>query len=175
MRLAPAVLFAAPHRERALAVAADSSRTTHSAVECIEGCQLFTVFLLRALAGASRDAILAPVPAADLPLTSPALRDIAQLGFLAKEPPAIRGTGYVVASLEAALWCFARTHSFRDAVLLAANLGDDADTTAAICGQLAGAHYGASGIPEAWREKLVMRAEIEALADALLEAAHPAS
>jgi ADP-ribosyl-[dinitrogen reductase] hydrolase len=55
-------------------------------------------------------------------------------------------------------------------VLLAANLGDDADTTAAVCGQLAGAHYGAGGIPEAWREKLVMRAEIEALADRLREA-----
>lgn len=65
-------------------------------------------------------------------------------------------------SLEAALWCVGRTGTFRDAVLLAANLGEDADTTAAITGQLAGAIYGASGIPEEWLEKLAWRDEITA-------------
>jgi ADP-ribosylglycohydrolase len=79
----------------------------------------------------------------------------------------IRGSGYVVASLEAALWCFATTDSFADAVLAAANLGNDADTTAAVCGQVAGAHHGASGIPAAWLERLAMRDEIAALADGL--------
>jgi ADP-ribosyl-[dinitrogen reductase] hydrolase len=167
MRLAPVVLFAWPDAERALALAGESSRTTHGAAECVEGCRLFAASLLRALGGASREEILRPVT---LPLTSPALRAIARLETLARPQAAVRGTGYVVHCLLAALWCFARTSSFRDAVLLAANLGDDADTTAAVCGQLAGAHYGAGGIPEAWREKLVMRAEIEALADRLREA-----
>ena len=60
-------------------------------------------------------------------------------------------------SLEAALWCVARTADFRSAVLLAANLGDDADTTAAITGQLAGALYGADGIPPEWLERLTWR------------------
>jgi ADP-ribosyl-[dinitrogen reductase] hydrolase len=167
MRLAPVVMFAAPCRERALSLAAESSRTTHGAAECIEACQLFAVFLLRALAGASREEILTRV---EIPLTRPKLAAIAGLAFLAKDADAIHGTGYVVASLEAALWCFAHTHTFRDAVLAAANLGDDADTTAAICGQLAGAHYGASGIPADWREKLALRNEIEALADQLASA-----
>ena len=67
------------------------------------------------------------------------------------------------------LWCFARSDSFETAVLLAANLGEDADTTAAVCGQLAGAHYGASGIPPGWLSKLVMCEEISALADELVE------
>ena len=87
--------------------------------------------------------------------------------FLRREPPEIRGTGYVVQSLEAALWAFSRAWNFRDAVLLAVNLGDDADTTGAICGQLAGAHYGYDGIPPEWREGLAKRDLILGLADRL--------
>jgi ADP-ribosyl-[dinitrogen reductase] hydrolase len=92
--------------------------------------------------------------------------------FKRKDPPEIQGTGYVVRSLEAALWSFHGTDSFEAAVLKAANLGDDADTTAAICGQLAGAHYGESGIPKKWLGRLATREEIFALADRLFEV-HP--
>jgi len=84
-------------------------------------------------------------------------------------PPAIRGTGYVVESLEAALWAFAPTEDFRSGALAAVILGDDADTTGAIYGQLAGAYYGVEAIPEAWRGKLVMAGAIGAMADRLLE------
>jgi ADP-ribosyl-[dinitrogen reductase] hydrolase len=87
-----------------------------------------------------------------------------------EQPPEIQGTGYVVRSLEAALWSFHRTDSFEAAILKAANLGDDADTTAAICGQLAGAFYGESGIPKKWLDRLVMRWEVSELADQLFEA-----
>jgi ADP-ribosyl-[dinitrogen reductase] hydrolase len=73
-----------------------------------------------------------------------------------------------VESLEAALWCFHTTPSFESAVLEAANLGDDADTTAAIVGQVAGAFYGVQGIPAKWLEKLHMREEILGMAEALL-------
>jgi ADP-ribosyl-[dinitrogen reductase] hydrolase len=76
----------------------------------------------------------------------------------------------VVESLEAALWCFYHTDTFEAAVLEAANLGDDADTTAAVCGQVAGAFYSDSGIPQKWLEKLVMRKEIASLADRLFSA-----
>lgn len=77
------------------------------------------------------------------------------------------GNGYVVDSLEAALWCFARTATFEEAVLCAANLGDDADTTAAICGQLAGAFYGQAAIPRHWQDRLAWADQIRALADRL--------
>jgi ADP-ribosyl-[dinitrogen reductase] hydrolase len=103
----------------------------------------------------------------------PEIERVAFGSYLVKEPPRIRGTGYVVESLEAALWAVSRTESFREAVLAAANLGDDADTTAAIAGQLAGAAYGIGGeqgIPEAWVEKLAMRERIDALASRLFEA-----
>ena len=67
-------------------------------------------------------------------------------------------------SLEAALWCFWSTASFEEAILTAANLGDDADTTAAVCGQVAGAHYGVGGIPQGWLELLWEGEEIADLA-----------
>ena len=92
---------------------------------------------------------------------------IAEGSFKHRNPPEIRGTGYVVQSLEAALWAFHRSDNFRDGTLLAANLGDDADTTAAIYGQLAGAHYGAGGIPAEWLEQLAMAEEITSMADDL--------
>ena len=80
----------------------------------------------------------------------------------------IRGSGYVVDSLEAALWCFLRGRSFRESVLMAANLGDDADTTAAVCGQLAGAYHGLSGIPTSWLDTLALRDDLITLAGQLL-------
>jgi ADP-ribosyl-[dinitrogen reductase] hydrolase len=77
----------------------------------------------------------------------------------------------VVASLEAALWAFSRGSDFESSVLLAANLGDDADTTAAICGQLAGAYYGVDSIPARWRARLVDAKMIEELAEGLYDLA----
>ena len=87
--------------------------------------------------------------------------------YRTKSESGIRGSGYVVESLEAALWCFATTKNFEDAILKSANLGDDADTTAAICGQVAGAYYGESGIPQRWRELVAMREDILGLANRL--------
>ena len=78
-------------------------------------------------------------------------------------------SGYVVQSLEAALWCFQRTSTFEDAILKAAKLGDDADTTAAVCGQIAGAFYGIHGIPERWLRILARRELIEDMAGRLAE------
>lgn len=92
------------------------------------------------------------------------IEEIAQGAYRTKSRSEIRGRCYVVASLEAALWCFARTSSLREAVLAAANLGEDADTTAAVCGQVAGAYYGIGAIPAEWLGKLAMWAEIPDLA-----------
>jgi ADP-ribosylglycohydrolase len=89
---------------------------------------------------------------------------VARGSFKTKQPPEIRGTGYVVDSLEAALWAFSESDSFREGCLKAANLGDDADTTAAIFGQLAGAYYGKSGIPDPWLQRLCQADRIEQLA-----------
>jgi hypothetical protein len=81
----------------------------------------------------------------------------------------ISSSGHVVSTLEAALWCV-RTSSFEDAIVLAANLGDDSDTVAAVTGQLAGALYGGAGIPRRWLEQLAWAPELESRIRTLLQA-----
>jgi ADP-ribosyl-[dinitrogen reductase] hydrolase len=165
MRLAPVPMFYAADREQAVHYAAESARTTHGAAECLDACRLLAAMLCDAFEGADKESILHGQ--AGLMLSEPAIAEIAEGGYMDKPAEAIRGSGYVVECLEAALWCFHRTDSFEAAVLAAANLGDDADTTAAVCGQLAGAHYGIAGIPGRWLQKLAARSMIEQMAMAL--------
>lgn len=172
MRLAPVVLFYFPDLQRVDDFSRQSSRTTHGAQEAIECCVVLARAIGSALNGATKEQLLNVSCAG---LTAPKVLAIAQGEYGDKPRADITGSGYAVASLEAALWCVQHTDSFADAVLTAANLGDDADTTAAIVGQLAGAHYGVQGIPQGWLEKLCMRDDIEKMADALFNAAaqHP--
>lgn len=165
MRLAPVPMFFASDRDRALYFSGESARTTHSAPECIEASRLLGDMIVRALAGATKDEILFETEIDQV--SSPAIQAIAQGEYRHKRVTDIRGSGYVVESLEAALWCFLETDSYEQAILVATNLGDDADTTAAICGQLAGAYYGEMAIPAHWRDQLVMREEIATLAEQL--------
>jgi ADP-ribosyl-[dinitrogen reductase] hydrolase len=169
MRLAPVPMFFAGDPQAAVAHAAESSRTTHAAQECLDACRLLAAILLAALAGADKATVLFGLHAglAEGAVLGPKLQSIADGAYRSKEAGQIRGSGYVVDSLEAALWSFWRTDNFRDAILTAVNLGDDADTTAAVCGQVAGAFYGESGIPGHWRKRLVMVQEIRTLADQL--------
>jgi ADP-ribosyl-[dinitrogen reductase] hydrolase len=166
MRLAPIPLAFRADAAQAIHFAGESSRTTHGAHAAIDACKLYAAMILAALNGCTKEEILSP----GLYQGSlvPEIREIAAGSYKSKNPPAIAGTGYVVKSLEAALWAFYRSSSFEKGALLAANLGDDADTTAAIYGQLAGAYYGAEAIPAGWLEKLTMREFIEQMADNLL-------
>ena len=173
MRLAPVPVAFAHDPALAVRLAGESSRTTHALPVCIDACRYYGGMLVGAVRGVAKPSLLAPrfAPAAGLweaePL-HPHVARVADGSYWTKEPPAIRGTGYVIDALEAALWAFASTDDYRGCVLAAANLGDDADTTAAIAGQLAGAHYGAEGIPAAWRAKLALREGLEGLADGLV-------
>jgi len=166
MRLAPIPLAFRAKPEQAIWYAAESSRTTHGAPAAIDACKLYAALILAALSGASKEEILSPILYHGSLV--PEIRDVADGSFRQKNPPAIAGTGYVVKSLEAALWAFYRSSSFEKGALLAANLGDDSDTAAAIYGQLAGSFYGADAIPQSWLEKLAMRKFIEQVADDLL-------
>ena len=172
MRLAPVPIAYAHDPEQAVHLAAESSRTTHGAVTCLDACRVFAALLVGAIRGLPKATLLsgATSPVALLwgHELHPKVAAVADGSYLTKEPPEIRGRGYVVDSLEAALWAVSRNDDYRTTVLAAANLGDDADTTAAIAGQLAGALYGASGIPTDWLERLALRAELEALADGLV-------
>jgi ADP-ribosyl-[dinitrogen reductase] hydrolase len=164
MRLAPVVLYYFPNDGDVIHFCAESSRTTHGAPEAIECCKLLGKLLINALRGAAKEDVLTTE---NKPLLEPKVMAIVNGSYAQKSRDDIVGSGYAVASLEAALWCFHHTTNFADAVLAATNLGDDADTTAAIVGQLAGAFYGASGIPKHWLLKLHMREEITQTAGAL--------
>jgi ADP-ribosyl-[dinitrogen reductase] hydrolase len=162
MRLAPVAIFywgAESHAEQA---AAASCRTTHGAAECVDACRLLARMLVRATRGAGKhDVLFADREYFDV---SSNVGRIAAGGYAGKPADEISGSGYVVSCLEAALWCFHTTDTFADAVLAAANLGDDADTTAAVCGQVAGAYYGESAIPAHWRARLAWADRIGDLA-----------
>jgi ADP-ribosylglycohydrolase len=174
MRLAPVPIYYQRNPAAAITRAGESSRTTHGATAAVDGCRYLAALILGALAGEDKAKLLAsfytPVPNywQIHPLT-PDIAAIAAGSFKEKQPPDIKGSGYVVHSLEAALWAFYHSHNFRDGCLLAANLGDDADTTAAVFGQIAGAYYGESGIPASWRAKVTMHDEIVTLAEQLMQ------
>lgn len=172
MRLAPVVMAYAAHPEAAIARAGDSARTTHGHTPAIDATRLMAAMLLAALHGADGDAVLSGGPHARLAgdLTSK-VQEIADGSFRGKRPPAIRGDGYAPLALEAALWALHTTDDFAAGALAAVNLGDDADTTGAIYGQLAGAHYGIDAIPAHWREVVTMGEEITAMADDLYDLA----
>lgn len=167
MRIAPVPMFYYTDREAVIEFSGESSRTTHGAAECIDACRYMGLIIHRALSGASKEDVLGKGPS-DL-VGSPNIQAIIDGSYKTKSEAEIVGSGYVVESLEAALWCFWTTDSCKDAILVAANLGDDADTTAAICGQLAGAFYGATSIPQKWLDVLVMKDGITAVADRLLQ------
>ena len=173
MRLAPIPLAFAQDAVAAVRCAGCMSRTTHGAREAVDACRFMAGLMVGALHGAAKETLLGPgfAPAGVDWEAHPLSHQIDQIAagrFKAREPPAIRGTGYVVQSLEAALWAFWSTDNFRDGALKAVNLGEDADTTGAIYGQLAGAYYGIAAIPKAWREQITLADEIAHLADGLL-------
>ena len=89
------------------------------------------------------------------------IRNVAELKAIPESQ--INSGGYVIHSMEAALWCLANTASYEECVLKAVNLGDDTDTTAAIAGGLAGIYYGYENIPEKWKKAIVRREWIEEL------------
>lgn len=173
MRLAPVPLFYAQKAKEALKRCGDSSRTTHAVAPAVDACRYMGALLVGAVNGATKEELLSkrysPIPGywEEVSLV-PEIDEIAAGSFKHRQPPEIQGTGYVVRSLEAALWAFYHGNSFREGCLLAVNLGNDADTTGSVYGQLAGAFYGEKNIPQSWRSKLARRDLIESFAEQLL-------
>lgn len=181
MRLSPIAIAYAHDPAEAVRLAGESSRTTHGAREAVDACRYLASLLVGAIRGVPKEGLLAPryevVPGLwdQEPLT-PTIDEVAVGSFRQKAPPEIRGTGHVVRTLEAALWAFAGTDDVRSGALEVVNLGDDADTTGAVFGQIAGAAYGASAIPHGWMRRLAMKDEIEALLARLIaRSADPSS
>ena len=168
MRLAPVPIRWHADLVEAAERAAESSRTTHAASRPVDACRVFAAMTAALIQGRSFDEVSAPGFWRYGPL-DPRVEAVVRGSWIDKQPPQIRGTGYVVDALEAAIWAVAGADDFRDAVLRAANLGDDADTTAAIAGQLAGARWGYAGIPVDWRNRITDADRIVAIAGRLFD------
>lgn len=165
MRLAPIPIFYFTTLENKKGLellvkyAENSSKTTHGEQNCLDACKAYAIMINKALNGLSKEKVLS-FTEAELSLygiTSDKIIEILNGSYKQKKREEISSSGYVVASLEAALWSFYHTQSYKEGVLLAANLADDADTVAAIFGQLAGAFYGIDDIPKEWLSKIAMK------------------
>lgn len=174
MRLAPVPLLYRNRDEINVGhYSALSSLVTHGSTTTKDAASYFGLLIWHALKGESKEAIFSNTM--ELPATNPRLLEVINGSYLRKSPykiikesmgyhgdhemiyetPEIRGTGYVVDTLEAALWAFATFDTFKEGMLALVNIGDDADSTAAVYGQLAGAFYGVSAIPDEWINTLV--------------------
>lgn len=163
MRLAPVAIRYRRDRTMLRDVAARQSRITHAAAEAVDACVVYAEMIADAIEGVPRTEVLRSRVGG----YSGAIAEIAAGSWRGKHRDQIKSSGYVAHSLEAALWCVGRAGDFRSAVLLAANLGDDADTTAAITGQLAGAIYGQQSIPDEWIRTIAWSPRIRKAATAL--------
>jgi ADP-ribosylglycohydrolase len=170
MRLGPVPIRFAhlyPDRlEELVELAVESSLPTHASPQCLSACAYMATVLAALVEGCPRETVLSPRwevldRLRDSRPLHPEIEEVVEGSYRCKPASAIVGSGYVVSSLEAALWAFADAANFRHAVLRAVNLGDDSDTVGAVCGQLAGACWGESGIPKEWREGLARRDLIE--------------
>lgn len=169
MRLAPIPMLYANDISTAIRHSGESSKTTHATRAAVDACRYLGALICGALNGIDKGKLLS---ANYYPEESPLVEEIDQIvkgSYKVKDPPDIRGTGYVVQSLEAALWAFDRSDSFESGCLMAVNLGDDADTTGAVYGQIAGAFYGEAGIPEGWVSILTKKDLIRSLADQIFK------
>ncbi|MGW9820300.1 ADP-ribosylglycohydrolase/protein-tyrosine phosphatase [Methylorubrum extorquens] len=164
MRLSPVAVRYWNDFDRLRDAARRQSYTTHGAQEAVDACEAFSAIMASAIQGKPLTDVLSPSFGHSL---CDGVQAIIGGSWNGKRRDDIRSSGYVLHSLEAALWCVGSSGSFSEAVLKAVNLGDDADTTGAITGQLAGAIYGLSGIPERWRKRLAWNDRIKGLADRL--------
>ena len=170
MRLAPIAMYWHREREDAIKAARDQSVTTHSNPAAVEACAYFTDVLLDAIEAQPKEHVMRPRQW----LANEDIDAVARGSWIGKQRADIQSSGDVIHTLEAALWSVSQTDNFRDAVVLAANLGDDADTVAAVTGQLAGAVWGVSDIPKAWVNRLSWQQRIRGLGAALFHARNPA-
>ncbi|UJR20430.1 hypothetical protein I4U23_023561 [Adineta vaga] len=172
MRLAPVPLFFYQVPSLAIELSGRSARLTHGNILAIDACRYYGALIVAAVHGESKEQLLSDTFYDDHKLwfgTETLHSDIMSIANGSYKQSkgykdGIRGKGFVVFTLQAALWAFWSTDSFEKGVINAVNLGDDTDTTAAIYGQLAGAYYGYNSIPDKWTDKLYAHRFIECIA-----------
>lgn len=175
-RIGPAVAFFLADPEAAIEAAVDATRVTHQAPLTLDAVRYFAALLVGALQGAGLAELTRPLysPVEGLwrrHALKPEIEAVARGSWRDRAPPRISGKGAAPHALEAVMWALGHGRAFRDGALAIVNLGGDSDTLGAAYGQLAGALFGANGIPASWRGALVARDDIRAIADRLLAGA----
>ena len=192
MRILPLVFYLQdkPIAER-FSMVRDVSSLTHRHIRSVIACFIYTEFALQLFQG--KDKIAAYEAMRDLVngflLSEPicSTNELNKFHRILEKPVdhydlirlrdcmrgEIHSSGYVLSTLEASLWCILKTESYRDAVLMAVNLGEDTDTTGAVTGGLAGLLHGFNSIPEEWLQVIARKADIEDLANKLYNSLHP--
>ncbi len=174
MRIHPFALFAFAKGMtlgKSLDVIREGSLLTHAHPRSIYGCGIYSMVLWDILNGADKTKIPSAIENASVLFDGiyPEESDHYEWAFnkklASKSVDEISGSGYVVNTLEAALWCILTTNSYKECVLRAVNLGKDTDTVAAIAGGLAGVLYGYDSIPQKWKDTLIKREYIESLCE----------
>lgn len=197
MRVLPVALVFWRDPEEAMALARKSSNVTHPHLLCQEACAVYVLLVSKVLQWAEEKAEVSKMDLLHLlqnfPFTSQQLKDKfgenSKTSFVTKSRGSVSSSGYVLSTLEAALWAFLNTESFEEGAILVANLGDDADTVGAVYGGLAGAWYAdakfSQDLPQRtafwtprvieWREALVESNVVEDVAEGLVKANNPQS
>ena len=174
MRIHPFALFAIAKGMtlgKSLDIVREGSVLTHAHLRSIYGCGIYSMVLWDILRGADKSQIPSAIENAAVLFDGmyPEESDHYEWAFYkklaTKTEDEISGSGYVVNTLEAALWCLLTTNSYKECVLKAVNLGEDTDTVAAIAGGLAGALYGYDSIPQEWKDILIKRDYLESLCE----------
>ena len=174
MRIHPFALFAIAKGMtlgKSLDIVREGSVLTHAHLRSIYGCGIYSMVLWDILRGADKSQIPSAIENAAVLFDGmyPEESDHYEWAFYkklaTKTEDEISGSGYVVNTLEAALWCLLTTNSYKECVLKAVNLGEDTDTVAAIAGGLAGALYGYDSIPQEWKDTLIKREYLESLCE----------
>ncbi len=164
MRCAPVALFCLDSIDRLVQLSRATARVTHHDSKAQSSCVILNAWIQAAICRGIRDGRVEAI--ALLSETErPAWHRLEQIEAYKEDD--IKSSGYTVDTLEAAIWSFLTTASYEEAVVRAANLGDDADTVAAVCGALAGAYYGYAAIPKRWRNQLQEEARIHKISLAL--------
>ncbi len=158
MRCAPVALFAPNDADARREYSQVQSQITHAHLECQWSCVLVNAMIAHLLNGATREESLAAA-LAECEGAPQKMLDCAR-NASSKTRGEIPTSGYVLHTLEGALWSFLTTDSLENALIEIVNLGGDADTAGAVCGALAGAFYGEENIPSRWLDVLQNRAQL---------------
>jgi ADP-ribosyl-[dinitrogen reductase] hydrolase len=164
MRCASVALFCLDSLDQLIEVSRASARVTHHDPKAQSSCVILNAWIQAAIGRGVRDGRAEAIALVN-ETERPVWHRLAQIEAYKEDD--IKSSGYTVHTLEAAAWSFLTTESYEEAVIRAANLGDDADTVAAVCGALAGAYYGYAAIPDRWRDELQDEARIREIALAL--------